>query len=375
MRYELKKSKAWKGQVSKHVIMNFYDFNTNVNLHDVTPQNSSNCKKQLALGINLEKDLEMLQPDFPSHVNIAYRSYLKHHKKQYTGNEHDLRKHIFSENWRKIVEHNSKNLSYKMEINKFSDRTEEELEHLTGTRPSRSKNVGTHRFPYTLEEVENIVEELPKEFDLRLEGFIRPIKSQGNCGSCWAFSTTAAVEGAVAKSNGGIRVDLSEQSLVDCAWGYQNYGCDGGMLDSAFQYIVDKGIPTDADYGIYMEQDGYCNLLNISDTYKIAGFAQVTPRSPNSMKVALYKYGPVAVAIHANTNMKQYSNGIYYDPECKGESLNHGVTVVGYGIRDGEDYWIVRNSWGADWGEDGYILMSAAGDNCLILDSPYYAIV
>ncbi|CAB3229334.1 unnamed protein product [Arctia plantaginis] len=122
---------------------------------------------------------------------------------------------------------------------------------------------------------------------------------QGECGSCWAFSTTAAVEGAIARINGDRLLDLSEQSLIDCAWTYDNNGCNGGTLDGALKYVLTNGIPTEKDYGVYTEHDGYCDIFNMTNTYKIKGFAKVTPRNPNTLKVALYKYGPVTVAIHA----------------------------------------------------------------------------
>ncbi|XP_026750367.2 cathepsin L-like proteinase [Galleria mellonella] len=375
IRYESKKSKSWNGHIFKHTITNYYNFNSTVLLEDLTLSDDLDCTFDAKFGKNLKEDLQILHPDIPSHVNLGYTSYLQHHKKKYIESEHDFRKDIFSHNWRHIREHNLKNLSYKMAINEFSDRTDEELKYLTGTRAPHEKVEGTHPFPYTLEQVDALVEELPKELDLRLEGFIRPIKSQGHCGSCWAFSSTAAVEGAIAKSLGGKSFDLSEQSLVDCAWGYGNEGCNGGMLDTAFEYIAKNGIPTSEDYGTYEELDDYCELENVSSVHEIVGFTRVTPRSPNSLKVALNKYGPVAVAIHVNMNMKQYSSGIYYDPECQGQDINHGVTIIGYGVRDDQEYWIVRNSWGTDWGEGGYILMAADIDNCSILDYPYYAIV
>ncbi|XP_059055718.1 cathepsin L-like proteinase [Achroia grisella] len=373
--YERKISESWTGRVTKHSIKNFYGFNSTVSLEEFRINNETVCEDVVKLGKNLKNHLNTLQPGIPAHINFAFTSYVKHHKKAYTKNEHVFRKDIFLDNWRHIKEHNMKNLSYKMEINKFSDRTNEELQYLTGTKAPRAKLEATHTFPYSSEQVDSLAEQLPKELDLRLEGLLTPIKSQGNCGSCWSFSTTAAVEGAIAKALGGTRFDLSEQSLVDCAWGYGNMGCDGGLLDAALKYVVEYGIPTTEEYGAYIEQVGYCQLLNVSTVHKISGFSQVPIRSANSLRVALHQYGPVAVAIHANMNMKEYSNGIYYDPQCAGMEANHGVTVVGYGVRDGQQYWIVRNSWGDDWGEGGYILMAAADDNCSILDYPYYVII
>ncbi|XP_073962965.1 cathepsin L-like proteinase [Choristoneura fumiferana] len=198
---------------------------------------------------------------------------------------------------------------------------------------------------------------------------------QAQCGSCWAFSSTAAVEGALARSNGGRILDLSEQALVDCAWGFGNRGCHGGDMQMAFMYLTKHGISLDEEYGPYLEQDGLCHMDNMTTVFSVRGYSVVTKRNPEALRVALYKYGPTAVSIHFSRKMAFYASGIFYDPICNDGYINHGVTAVGYGVRDGTPYWIIKNSHGQDWGQAGYILLSALDNNCFTLDEPVYPIV
>ncbi|XP_050355878.1 cathepsin L-like proteinase [Nymphalis io] len=369
--YESLRHNLWSGALDSHIIIRYFNFSP-LDAGELNLTNVEACKDTIKREHTKHKfnDLHELSTD----VDDAFLSFKIQHKKKYKVNEHEMRKQIFKKNLRRVLEQNQKNLSYKLTINKFSDLTDDELGYLFATRPSDPHDLGSMPFPHTIEEVEEIAQDLPENYDMRVEGFISSIKNQGSCGSCWAFATTAAVEGALARSNGARNLDLSEQSLVDCAWGYDNYGCKGGMLDRVFKYVLKHGIPTEEDYGLYLEENGFCAIDNMTDVYRIRGFAQVSVLSVNAMKVALYKYGPVTVAINSSPII-QYRNGIFYDPDCNEDHYNHAVTVVGYGVRDGATYWIVKNSWGEDWGEDGYVLISATNNNCHILEEAYYPII
>ncbi|CAG9571136.1 unnamed protein product [Danaus chrysippus] len=365
IRVEEIKHNLWTGALEGHKITTYYDYSKPTE-SDFNVELVSECED----ASDFYNDLKLLHPMIPSDVDRLYHSYKKHHNRNYKAEEHELRKSILEQNWQRVILHNKKNLGFKLTLNKYSDRTNEELSVLTGTRPS--SGTGSVSFPHTDEEVEQMVLDLPENYDMRLEGTISAVKNQGHCGSCWTFSTTAAVEGALARKNGGRDLDLSEQSIVDCAWGYHNAGCDGGMIDTAFKYILDYGIPTQIEYGDYLGEDGYCHIENVTNVYNIIGFVQVPSKSVNAMKVALYKYGPVSVAINADKMLLAYESGVFFDPECNEEGINHAVTVVGYGVRDGATYWIVKNSWGEDWGQDGYLLISATDNNCHILEYAYY---
>ncbi|CAK1590712.1 unnamed protein product [Parnassius mnemosyne] len=380
VRFVQKQFIIWNAALNSHSITNFYIFNTNVSSDDLDVSKVGKCNDAEPLDTNLKQDLENLHPHLDSDVNKAFESYKNYHGRNYKDKEFEVRKLIFADNWRRIVHHNRKNLGYKLEVNKFADRFDEELVHLFGTRPSKSNALGTEPFPFSEEELNAMEEELPINYDMRQDGIISSIKNQGDCGSCWAFATTAAIEAAISRSNGGRNIDLSEQSLVDCSWskGYKfdsNQGCNGGFLYEAFKYVTLYGIPTQREYGPYLEQDDYCKMKNMTNVYNIKGFAKVPSLSETALKAALYKFGPVTVVINSELSMLYYSSGIYYEPKCNKYPTNHAVTVVGYGVRDGANYWIVKNSWGEDWGEDGYILMSTADNNCFLMTDGYYPIV
>ncbi|KAL6125709.1 hypothetical protein ACLB2K_073763 [Fragaria x ananassa] len=194
---------------------------------------------------------------------------------------------------------------------------------------------------------------LPTTVDWRNNGSATPVRDQGRCGSCWAFSAVAAVEG-LHKINTGKLVPLSEQELVDCDVNTGNQGCRGGFMENAFDYIRKYGITTQKDYS-YTGSDGTCNKSKQKKFgVKIGGYETVPENDEKSLQAAV-AHQPVSVAIDASGfSMQLYFSGIFSGLLC-GKSLDHGVTAVGYGEENGRKYWIVKNSWGTNWGESGYI--------------------
>ena len=202
--------------------------------------------------------------------------------------------------------------------------------------------------------------DLPKSIDWRDFGAVTSVKDQGQCGSCWAFSSTAATEGAWAISSGFL-LDLSEQELVDCATGfnYGSHGCSGGQMDGGFKFVIENGLCLASEYPYVSgksKTEGSCQNKNCGSVLKFEGAScnDVTPNDELLLKFAVAQQ-PVAIAIEADTRYFQfYAGGILDSVEC-GTKLDHGVLIAGFGEEDGKKYWLVKNSWSTSWGEEGYV--------------------
>ncbi|KAJ0443666.1 putative fruit bromelain [Helianthus annuus] len=272
--------------------------------------------------------------------------------------EKEMRFKIFKANVEHIEAFNSeKGKSYKLDVNAFTDLTNEEF------RASRngfkvSSHPRTTSFRY-----ENLTA-VPSSMDWRQKGAVTPVKDQGQCGCCWAFSAVAATEGINQLSTGKL-VSLSEQELVDCDTSGEDQGCNGGLMDEAFKFIIqNKGITSETNYP-YEGIDGTCSTTKESShAATITGYEDVPANSEEALLKAVAMQ-PVSVAIDASgQDFMSYKSGVFTG-EC-GSQLDHGVTAVGYGTDDdGTKYWLVKNSWGTTWGEEGYIRMQrdVASDN------------
>jgi len=297
---------------------------------------------------------------------LLFTRFMTQYNKKYTHDTFFYRYTVFKANMDKIYLANKQEHSYTLGMNEMGDMTHAEFKatklgyNKIDRSYARSKNAaGPHQH----------VKNAPASVDWRNKGAVTPIKNQQQCGSCWAFSTTGSTEGAVAIATGKL-ISLSEQQLVDCSGSFGNQGCEGGLMDQAFEYIIsNKGITTEANYP-YTAMDGSCNSTAAAAVAAtISGYTDVTSGSEAALINAV-AIGPVSVAIEADQACFQfYSSGILNDPSC-GTNLDHGVLAVGYDQSGG--FWIVKNSWGTSWGMNGYVEIALGMDECGINTEPSY---
>jgi len=262
---------------------------------------------------------------------------------------------VFKDNVDFINHHNeelAEDLGYTVGINQFADLTNNEFKRMyTGLNAPMTKS--------TLD-VEILDESATaSSIDWTTKGAVTPVKNQGQCGSCWAFSTTGSLEGANFIKNGNL-VSLSEQELVSCAGSFGNQGCNGGLMDDGFKFVEKNGLDKEGSYG-YTGQTGKCNQAKEkkADGIKsgaVTSFKDVQSNSESQLAAAVTQ-GPVSVAIEADQSGFQFYKSGVFSGTC-GTNLDHGVLAVGFGTAGGKAYWKVKNSWGSSWGDKGYIQLA-----------------
>ncbi|CAF2873916.1 unnamed protein product [Rotaria sp. Silwood2] len=299
------------------------------------------------------------------------------HKKHYNSvEEENVRRNIWEANVAKIRQHNLEAdigiHTYTLGINRFGDLTHEEFKQQMNGLKITNK---TNKFDrHTFLAPSHVA--IPDAIDWRKEGYVTPVKDQGQCGSCWAFSATGSLEGQHFAKTKQL-VSLSEQNLVDCSGKFGNMGCNGGLMDSSFQYIkANKGIDTEESYP-YEARDGKCRFKKADVGATDTGFIDIKAQNETDLQIAIGTVGPISVAIDATQSSFQfYKSGVYDEPNCSSTQLCHGVLAVGYDTEGKKEYYIVKNSWGTSWGNEGYIWMSRNKKNqCGIATMASYPLV
>ncbi|XP_036393805.1 cathepsin L1-like [Megalops cyprinoides] len=299
-------------------------------------------------------------------LDAAWEDWKSLHGKTYTEDSEGHRRMIWEENHRFIQQHNLEEAqgkhSYKLGMNHFGDLTQKEFQKMM--LDFNLASMADTSLPVW----NGSVLQAPTEVDWSKKGYVTPVKNQGRCGSCWAFSSTGALEGQVFKKTGKL-ISLSEQHLVDCSRKYGNHGCNGGLMDRAYKYIKDNGgIASEEGYP-YKAKDESCKAQNAEKVATCTGYTKLRRGDEGSLRDAVASIGPVAVALNAGLRSFQfYKSGIYYDRRCS-RRINHAVLAVGYGeslyetnkndlTRRATKFWLLKNSWGTGWGNQGYMRLA-----------------
>ncbi|XP_039031534.1 thiol protease aleurain-like [Hibiscus syriacus] len=301
---------------------------------------------------------------------ISFARFAYKHGRRYESVEKmKLRFQIFEENLDLIRSTNKKGLSYTLGVNQFADWSWEEFQkHKLGAAQNCSATLkGNHQLTDVV---------LPESKDWREVGIVSPVKEQGHCGSCWTFSTTGALEAAYHQAFGK-GISLSEQQLVDCAGAFNNKGCHGGLPSQAFEYIkYNGGLDTEESYP-YTGKDDVCKFSSENVGVKVAGSVNITMGAEDELKHAVALVRPVSVAYQVMSSFRHYKSGVFSDETCgkTSQDVNHAVLAVGYGVENGVPYWLIKNSWGAGWGENGYFKMEMGKNMCGVATCASYPIV
>ena len=303
------------------------------------------------------------QTDLDSLIFQQFQKFIKKYQKKYESiNEFLARYEVFRRNVMDTFK--EENSLYRTGITKFSDLTKQEFAKIYLNLNYDA--LAMSNFDPTIVKVSNAA---PDAWDWRDYGRVSPVKDQASCGSCWAFSTIANLEGLYYAKKGVMKT-FSEQMLVDCDT--SDSGCNGGLMQYAFTWLKKNGIMLDSDYP-YTGTKGTCKsdkskYVDMSVTgYKKLGSSWSTWSAvdEDEIKEFLYETGPLAIALNADP-LQTYTSGILdlTSTKCPSSGINHAVTLVGYGTENNVAYWIVKNSWGTSWGEKGYFRIRRGNGTC-----------
>ena len=298
-------------------------------------------------------------------IKSLWSSWKIYNGKSYTLAEEVARLAIFEENYKKVIQFNAANEDVKFAMNKFADLTSTEFKTLYASGYQPKSDLPVYESADSVE-----VGDLPASVDWRSKGAVSKVKNQGQCGSCWTFATTGVLE-SFYFINHGTLLSFSEQQIVDCD--KNSDGCSGGDPIEALSYTAEYGLELEATYP-YNAADNSCKYKKALALTTNGGSKLVTAKDTVALKTALVSQ-PVSVAIEADEDVFQlYSSGVIKSG-C-GASLDHAVLTVGYVTVSGDEAFIVKNSWGASWGQEGYVYLStdqtlnSGSGACGILSQP-----
>ncbi|RLN54174.1 hypothetical protein BBJ29_005017 [Phytophthora kernoviae] len=331
---------------------------------DQLPPAIFQCQKSAQLSWELEK-----VPSTSAELNGLFEAWKAENSKSYDSPiQNELRRGIFEVNARSVAAHNSKSdKSFTMELNEFADTTWEEFQQWHLGAPQSCSATASNDVTYG---------DVPNEKDWRADGMVSPVKNQGKCGSCWTFSTTGCLESHMKLKHGDFTI-LSEQNLLDCAQNFDNHGCNGGLPSHAFEFIkYNGGLDTEDTYP-YEAKEGKCKFNTYHVGVQVETVVNITARDEKQLMAAVGSAGPVSIAFEVVSDFRFYKSGVYESSKCRSgeKDVNHAVLAVGYGVEDGKKHWIVKNSWGAAWGNEGFFQIARDRNMCGVADCASYAVV
>jgi len=320
------------------------------------------------LSISIAKSLDLTHEEYKRYWQEWKSFYGKSYESDILDKAHFA---VWKNNLQRIQKHNSEGQSYTLAMNEFGDLTVDEYRSfLLGFNPRAYKETKRQGSSPS-----SRVTQLPDTVDWRTKGYVTPVKNQGQLGPSWAFSATGSLEGQHFKKTGNL-VSLSESNLAECSGCKMNFSFPS-QVDCAFMYVKENGgIDTEAGYPYPCHKSCCYDKAFVGAT--CSGYVDIKRGSEMALQFAVAEVGPISVIIDASHESFQfYSSGVYSEPDCNSSRLlDHAVLVVGYGTYRGQDYWLVKNSWGTGWGMQGYIMMSRNKDNqCGIASSASYPLV
>ena len=312
---------------------------------------------------------------------LQFQNFMKAYNKTYNSNaELQYRMQTFQNNYQQLQGIlNTVNVTNTVGVTSLFDLTPQEfsksflnlnitiMDLIRAQTPSGSLKETLDK-QYALEASQNCSESLmsssmPTSIDWRTRGALTPIRNQGKCGSCWAFSSVSNIQSSYFLKY-GVLLNLSEQQLLDC--NSLSSGCNGGIMQQAYDYLMkySNGQVSLANYP-YLGYQSTCKASNFPALAQLSGYTFAGTTNEVSIAQMLVNYGPLAVGINANY-LQYYYGGIIDLPAstCNPLGLNHAVNLVGYGVENGVNFWIVRNSWGTSWGENGYFRIARGKGTC-----------
>ncbi|KAJ3440629.1 hypothetical protein M0813_08899 [Anaeramoeba flamelloides] len=313
-------------------------------------------------------------PSRKAALDEKFNLFMNKYGKSYSSQSETLkRQKIFLDNHQYIENFNKENSHMKLAINHFADLSLEEYKRYY-LLPKRTVVSDENSGNYVRNNLEG---QLPESWDWRDYGASPPVKDQSVCGSCWAHSVIGAIESQYYLATGTMP-NLSEQMVMDCTWsttvpGVANNGCEGGNEPGTFEALKDLGGVMDEEDYPYLGMDGYCGFDQTKVVTKIDSYTNVSNNQADVMD-AIYTQGVLSIAIDAaHESFMFYTSGVYYEPKCSSTELDHAVLLSGYGVSpEGEKYWLVRNSWSINWGDQGYVKMSMKDNNCGVQSEVVY---